>query len=476
VESLRSFLEAVDYPLAVRSSSLLEDAKFEPFAGIYETLLIPNDAADLEVRLEKLLVAIRLVFASTFAQKTKRHLRATTYRLEEEKMAVIVQRLVGARHEDRFYPEFAGVALSENYYPVGPVQREDGLAAVALGLGCNVVEGGESLRFSPRHPEHLVQMSSVKDALASSQRSFCALKLDGRAEESLTAELADFDLRVAEADGTLFWTGSTYSSANNVVYDGIGRQGSRLVTFSGVLKHRTFPLAEILTELLGLGRRAVGGPVEIEFAVNLSVPDGAAKEFGFLQIRPIPEQSEPTSVDVDGVAAEAVLCRSRSVLGNGRIDDIRDVVYVDPDLYERRDSHTVAAGVGRLCSQLTVAERPFLLIGVGRWGSSDPYLGIPVSWDQIAGVRAIVEAGFKDMRVEPSQGTHFFQNLIAHRVGYFTVNPEVGEGTVDWDWLRAQPAASEIGALRHLRLAEPAVVVMSGTRRQGVVLKPGAEV
>lgn len=473
VAALRSFLEAVDYPLAVRSSSLLEDAKFEPFAGIYETLLIPNDDPDLDRRLDNLLIAVRLVMASTFCQRTKRHLRATTYRLEEEKMAVIVQRLVGARHGDRFYPEFAGVALSENYYPVGPVRREDGLAAVALGLGSNVVEGGESLRFSPRHPEHLVQMSSVKDALASSQRRFTALRLSDDRDRSLTAQLQDYDLKVAEEDGTLFWTGSTYSPENDAIYDGIGRAGSRLVTFAGVLKHRTFPLAEILEELLELGRRAVGGPVEIEFAVNLSVPEGAPREFGFLQIRPIPEQSEPSKIEIEEIEAEAILCSSRSVLGNGRIDGIRDILWVDPEVYERRESHAVAAGVGRLCSRLAGYDRPFLLIGVGRWGSSDPFLGIPVSWDQIAGVRAIVEAGFRDMRVEPSQGTHFFQNLIAHRVGYFTVNPEVGEGFVDWEWLRAQPAEERVGALRHVRLKEPVVVAMSGSRRQGLVLKPG---
>jgi hypothetical protein len=472
--ALRGFLRAVEYPLAVRSSSLLEDAKFEPFAGIYETLLIPNVDDDLEVRLAELLEAVKLVYASTFAQKTKRHLRATTYRLEEEKMAVIVQRLVGAAHEDRFYPEFAGVALSENYYPVGPVKREDGLAAVALGLGCNVVEGGQSLRFSPSHPEHLVQMSSVKDALASSQREFCALKLDGGDRSALTAELGDFSLKVAERDGTLFWTGSTYSSENDAIYDGIGRAGSRLVTFAGVLKHKTFPLAEILQELLELGKRAVGGPVEIEFAVNLSVPAGEPREFGFLQIRPIPELSEPSGVDLDDVDPERVLCSSGSVLGNGVVEDIRDVIYVDPELYERNDSLSVAAHVGRLCSGLTAEDRPFLLIGVGRWGSSDRFLGIPVSWDQIAGVRVIVETGFKDMRVEPSQGTHFFQNLIAHRVGYFTVNPEVGEGEIDWQWLREQSAVFESGPVRHLRLDQALLVAMSGRRRNGVVLKPGS--
>lgn len=469
---LREFLAVCRFPLAVRSSSLLEDAKFEPFAGIYDTLLIANTGAEIEIRLDHLLTAVKRVYASNFSQKAKRHLRATAYRLEEEKMAVIVQRLVGARHGERFYPEFAGVALSDNYYPVGPVRREDGIAAVALGLGCDVVEGGESLRFSPRHPEHLVQMSSVKNALQSSQRHFRALLLP-TSDDGGGAQLLSYDLRTAEQDGTLFWTGSTYSHENAAIYDGIDRPGTRLVTFAGVLKHRAFPLADILQELLELGTRAVGGPVEIEFAVNMSVPRGEPREFGFLQIRPIPQLGEPGGFELEQIEPERVICRSSAVLGNGAEEGIHDVVMVDPETYDRSRSHEVAAEVARLCGTLTARHVPFLLAGVGRWGSADPYLGIPISWDQIAGVRVIVEAGFRDMRVEPSQGTHFFQNLIANRVGYFTVNPESGEGEMNWDWFRALPAASDNGTVRWIRLEEPLVVLMSGTRRKGVIAVAG---
>lgn len=470
---LAAFIEAATFPLAVRSSSLLEDAKFEPFAGIYETLLIPNAHPDAEVRLDQLVTAVKRVYASAFSQKAKRHLKATSYRLEEEKMGVIVQRVVGARHGDRFYPDFAGVAMSENYYPVGPVGRDDGLAAVAIGLGCQVVEGGECLRFSPRFPERLVQMSSVKDALQSSQRSFRALRLDSTtaSRQSLEAELESYDLKVAEADGTLVHTGSTYSADNDVVYDGVGRPGVRLVSFAGVLKHGVFPLADILDEILGLGVRAVGGPVEIEFAVNLSVAEGEPAQFGFLQIRPIPRLVEPGGIELDDLDPERVLCESQQVLGNGLVEGIRDIVMVDVALFDRSDSRTVAQRVAGLNHKLEREGRPYLLIGVGRWGSADPLLGIPVTWDEIAGARVIVECGFRDLHVEPSQGTHFFQNLIAHQVGYFTVNPHEGEGVLDWEWLREQQRVEDRGPVRWLRVKQPLKVLMSSSRRRGVVLK-----
>jgi len=473
-EELGAFLETARFPLAVRSSSLLEDAKFEPFAGIYETILIPNAHPDAEVRLEQLITAIKRVYASTFSQKAKRHMRATNYRLEEEKMAVIVQRVVGARHSERFYPDFAGVALSENYYPVGPVQRGDGLAAVAIGLGGQVVEGGECIRFSPRYPERLVQMSSVKDALQSSQRQFRAMRLDSETtgRQTLEAELESYDLKVAEEDGTLALTGSTYSADNDVVYDGIGRPGIRLVSFAGVLKHGAFPLAPILEEILSLGVRAVGGPVEIEFAVNLTVPEDEPAQFGFLQIRPIPRLVDPSGRELEMLDREDVICVSDQVLGNGLVEGIRDVVMVDIATFDRSDSRNVAQRVAILNSKLEREGSPYLLIGVGRWGSADPHLGIPVTWDEIAGARAIVECGFRDVYVEPSQGTHFFQNLIAHEIGYFTVNPHEGEGSLDWDWLREQPLVEDRGSVRGIRRAEPARILMAASRRRGVILKP----
>ena len=473
--ALRAFLTVSQYPLAVRSSSLLEDAKYQPFSGVYDTIMIPNDHDDIEIRLARLEHAIRRVYASTFSQKAKRYVAATSYRLEGEKMAVILQRVVGAAHGERFYPEFAGVALSQNFYPVGPVRPEDGLAAVALGLGAEVVEGEKCLRFSPNHPERLLQMSSVKDALRNSQREFYAVRLGANgADEGLEAELVKADLAVAERDGTLAWLGSTYSAENDTVYEGVGRPGVRLVTFVPMLKHGLFPLAEVLSRLLELGTYAAGGAVEIEFAVTLSVATGEPKDFGFLQLRPVVHTTDPSTVDLGEVDAAKALCRSASVLGSGRIENVNDIVFVDQDSFERGKSREVAAQVARFNDRLIGEDRPYLLIGVGRWGSADPLLGIPVAWHEISGARVIVEAGFKDFKVAPSQGTHFFQNLVANKVGYFTVNPQAGDGDVDWEWLRSREATDETEFVRHLRFDDPVVILMDGRNNTGTIIKPGS--
>ncbi|MGD8328215.1 MAG: PEP/pyruvate-binding domain-containing protein [Acidobacteriota bacterium] len=479
--ALRAFLDLCYYPLAVRSSSLLEDSRYQPFAGIYETLMVPNNSPDLEERLQQLLNAIKRVFASTFTQAAKRHLISTSYRLEEEKMGVILQRIVGAEHDGRFYPEMAGVALSQNYYPVEPIKADDGLVAVALGLGPAVVEGEDCLRFSPRHPERLVQMSSVKDALDNSQRQFYALNLEAEGDavsaeaHGEEAQLGRYDLAVAEKDGTLAPVGSTYSRENDAIYDGISRPGVRLVSFAPVLKYQVFPLTAILGRLLEISVEAAGGHVEIEFAVNLSTPRGQPKEFGFLQLRPVAASLGRGKVEIGDFADVDTICRSTSVLGNGVVDGIRDIVAVDYERYERGQSRLVAQEVARYNAQLVGEGVRYLLIGVGRWGSADPLLGIPVSWDQIDGAKVIVEAGFRDFKVQPSQGTHFFQNLVANNIGYFTANPDTGDGWVDWEWLASQPSATERTFTRHLRLDQPVVIKMNGARNEGVVLKPGID-
>ncbi len=474
---LASFLDLIRYPLAVRSSSLLEDSQYQPFAGIYSTYMIPNNHSDPSVRLEQLLEAIKRVYASTFLSHAKTYLKATPYRLEEEKMAVILQKVVGSTRGGRFYPDFAGVARSHNFYPAPPMTTEDGVAAVALGLGETVVDGGACIRFCPRYPRNLVQFSSVKGILQNSQRHFYALPLDGEegSEEGTGKrgmEPLRYGLEAAEADGALAPLASTYSPENDAVYDGLSRPGVRLVSFAPILKHGLFPLAEILDLLLGIGKEGTSAPVEVEFAVNLAVPAGAPKEFGFLQLRPLALSREFAELELGGVEASELICRSSCVLGHGKIEDLRDVVMVDIQRFDRGQSRSVAQELTRFNAELVSRGRPYLLIGVGRWGSADPYLGIPVSWDQIAGARVIVEAGFLDFRVTPSQGTHFFQNLTSSRVGYFTVNPDAGEGFVDWDWLGSQPAVSETGCIRHLRFHAPVVVKMNGKKNQGVILKP----
>jgi CheY-like chemotaxis protein len=470
---LRAYLAQVRYPLAVRSSSLLEDSQYQPFTGVYETYMVPNNSPDDERRLQELLRAIKRVYASTFSLRSRSYIRATPYRLEEEKMAVILQRVVGTAHGDRFYPDFAGVARSHNFYPHPPLSSSDGIAAVALGLGRTVADEGSCLRFCPRYPQHLIQLSSVRDLLQSSQRTFWALDLSaGQGGESGVLAEARFELADAEADGTLAAVASTFSPDDQSVRDGLGRPGPRLVTFAPVLKHGLFPLAGVLDRLLELGVWGLGADVEIEFAVDLRALPGRPREFAFLQLRPLALSRETEELELGVVDAERVLCRSDNVLGNGRIEDLRDVVVVDRHRFDRAASRRTAQELAELNAQLLDARTPYLLVGVGRWGSADPWLGIPVAWEQISGARVIVEAGFEDFKVTPSQGTHFFQNLTTFNVGYFTVNPDAGEGVVDWDWLAAQPALRETGRVRHLRLERPLLVKMNGKTNQGVILKP----
>ena len=476
---LAVFLDRVHDPLAIRSSSLLEDSQYQPFTGVYETYMLPNNHPDAEVRLEQLTRAIKGVYASTFSQIAKAYLRATPYRLEEEKMAVILQRIVGANRGGRFYPDFAGVARSINFYPAPPIAPEDGIAAVALGLGRTVVDGGACLRFCPRLPHHLVQFSSVGDMLQNSQREFWALDLGaGRTEVDPHQEMREssFGLDVAEADGTLAAVASTYSREDDAVFDGISRAGVRLVSFAPVLKHGVFPLPEIVDDLLRIGTEGMGAPVEIEFAVNLATAAGEPQEVGFLQMRPLALSREFEELELGDLQPADTICHCTCVLGNGRIEGLRDLVVVDSDRFDRSRSLEAAQEIAQLNADLVAERTPYILIGVGRWGSRDPWLGVPVRWEQISGARVIVEAGFKDLKVAPSQGTHFFQNLTSFQVGYFTVNPDVGEGFVDWSWLRAQPAVREGTFARRIRLAEPVELRMNGRRRQGIIGKPGGAV
>ncbi|MDE2184120.1 MAG: histidine kinase [Alphaproteobacteria bacterium] len=466
---LRRLLEQVSCPLAVRSSSLLEDSQYQPFTGVYETYMLPNRGSISE-RTRLLMEAIRRVYASTFCQHAKRYVQATPYRLEEEKMAVIIQEVVGNQHGSRFYPDIAGVLRSHNFYPMPPITTADGIASVALGMGRTVIQGENSLLFCPRYPKHLVQFSSTEDMLANSQTAFWALDLAAKPGETGLRE-KQFGLEAAEADGTLHAVGSTYSAENDAIYDGIGRPGIRLVSFAPILKHGIFPLAEILDEIMHIGADALGRPVEIEFAARLPQRPGEMAEFGFLQIRPLALSREAEEVRLDAVDSDELVCASSKVLGNGRVM-LQDIVMVDFHRFERSKSQEVAADVAHFNARLNEERIPYLLIGVGRWGSNDPWLGIPVAWDQVSGARVIVEAGFRDMRVTPSQGSHFFQNLTAFEVGYFTVNPDAGDGFIDWDWLGAQPSASSLRSVRHLRLPTPLAIVMNGRCGAGAIFKP----
>jgi len=475
-QKLYDFLGIIKEPLAVRSSSLLEDAQFQPFAGVYQTYMLPNSNPDINVRLEELLQTIKAVYASTYHIKAKDYMRATSYRLEEEKMAVIVQRLVGVEHKGKYYPDFAGVGKSFNFYPVPPQKSDDGIALVALGLGKTVVEGGNTVRFCPHYPKHLLQFFSTKETLMHAQQDFYALDLNGRLDhhpESTKDPLVKkYDLLESESDGTLFSVGSTYSPENEAVYDGISRDGIRVVTFSPILKHKMFPLPEILNMLLGIGTWGMGSPVEIEFAVNLSTLPDKPKEFAMLQMRPLVISREIDELNVDFKPKE-LICQSSQVLGNGAFDGIYDLVMVDDNKYDRGKSKIVAMEIAKLNSKLLNEKKPYILIGLGRWGSLDPWLGIPVTWDQISGAAAIVESGFKDFEVEPSQGSHFFQNITSFRVGYFTVDAAQKIGFIDWNWLHSQKVVEQFEYTKHIKFLQPASVKINGHKNIGIILKPG---
>ncbi|HPF70635.1 MAG TPA: PEP/pyruvate-binding domain-containing protein, partial [Candidatus Krumholzibacteria bacterium] len=475
---LEAFLDQVRYPLAVRSSSLLEDSQFQPFAGVYATYMLPNSHDDLRVRLDQLCDAIKLVYASSYSRGAKSYIDATGNRIEEEKMAVIIQQVVGQRYENYDYPHFAGVAHSTNFYPAEGMLPEEGVATVALGLGRTVAEGGKSLRFSPAHPTVLPQFATTRDWLENSQRKFFAVDVgdpDRYPAPRDDYNLAELELDAAERHGTLEPVGSVYSPQNDAIYDGIHRPGARLVSFAHVLKSGIFPLADILKLLLELGRRTMSAEVEIEFAVVLGQGPGQPHQFGFLQIRPLAAGYEAPDIPEDLLTAQDAVVHTDVALGNGRMTCIHDVLVVPPELFDRGRTREIAEEIGRINREFATAERPYLLVGPGRWGSADRWLGIPVRWDQISGAQVIVETDLDDFKVTPSQGSHFFQNLTNFQVGYLTVNRVQGSGWVDWEWFAGQPSEAVGEFVRHIALPEPLTVLIDGRSRRGVILRPGSD-
>ncbi len=475
VADLAGLLEIAQVPLAIRSSSLLEDSQFQPFAGVYKTFMLPNNNPDHEKRLQELLTAIKRVYASTFYQAAKDYMKFTAYSMEEEKMAVIIQKMVGAPRDNRFYPEFSGVAKSHNFYPIGPQHSSDGIVSVALGLGKTVVEGGNCVKFSPKYPKHLPQLFSTDEALRNNQHEFYALPIDKDATYENTTQETLFEkhnLTVAEKDGTLTPVGSTYSPENNAIYDGISRPGNRLVTFAPILKHNLFPLPAITELLLEIGAWGMGTAVEIEFAVNLSVPRESPKEFSLLQLRPMVLSSETEALKFDQYGKDELICMSEKVMGNGAIDDIYDIVSVDVEQFDRAKTSEIAREVSLFNSKLVSMKKPYLLLGMGRWGTLDPWLGIPVKWEQISGAQVIVEAGLEDIYVEPSQGSHFFHNITSFMVGYFTVSINMKESFVNWEWLKKQKPSEEKKFTKHFEFEKPIRVKMKGQENKGVILKP----
>jgi CheY-like chemotaxis protein len=474
-ECLGHYVMRVNVPLAVRSSGLLEDSHRQPLAGLYATYMLPNNHPDFEVRLNHLATAMKLVYASAYVERPRRYFEAIGQDLAEAGMAVIVQEVAGRRYGRHFYPAISGVAQSHNYYPIFQMKPEDGVATIALGLGKQVVEGGDAVRFCPRYPQVLPQFRSPAEVMRVAQREFFALDLE-RSEADLLggtdATLARLQLSQAEADGTLALAGSVVATDEDRIYDGVGRRGSRVVTFARILKHNVFPLCAILNELFEACRRDLGFAVEIEFAVDLDPDPSRESEFYFLQMRPLVASRERCDVASDSIPPDKLLCRSQRVLGNGRIEGLRDVVYVDCATFDRGRSAEVASVVAEINERLTRERRHYVLVGPGRWGSFDPWIGIPVAWHQISGARVIVEVPAKDLPMEPSQGTHFFHNMTSAGIGYFSLGESNEKEFIRWELLNALPGEEIALGVRHVRLTHPLSVRMDGQTQQGVISLP----
>ena len=476
VEDFFALFDVVKSPIAIRSSSLLEDSHYQPFAGIYSTYMIPYLDDKYEM-LRMLSDAIKGVYASVYYRDSKAYMQATSNLIDQEKMAVILQEVVGNPYGDRFYPSMSGVARSLNYYPIGDEKPEEGTVSLALGLGKYIVDGGLTLRFSPYHPHQILQTSEMETALRETQTRFYALDLKNVGDNFSIDDgfnLLKLPVKEAENDGSLRYIASTYDPYDQVIRDGYYPGGRKLITFANILQHDVFPLARVLQLVLANGQEAMMRPVEIEFAVTLDRESGRSGTFYLLQIRPIVDSKEMLDEDLSQVKDEDVLLRSFNSLGHGVMDDLCDVVYVKTEGYSASRNSLIASEIEELNRRFLESGRHYILVGPGRWGSSDTWLGIPVKWPHISAARVIVEAGLTNYRVDPSQGTHFFQNLTSFGVGYFTINAYCNDGVYNQAFLDSLPAAHETQYLRHVHFSEPLVVKMDGRKKMGVVMLPQA--
>ena len=469
-----TFFEAIKSPIAVRSSSLLEDSHYQPFAGIYSTYMIPWLTDKYEM-LRMLACAIKAVYASVYYKDSKAYMTATSNVIDQEKMAVILQEVVGQQYGDRFYPTFSGVLRSLNYYPIGDELAEEGIASLALGLGKYIVDGGQTLRVSPYHPHQVLQTSELETALKETQTRFYALDMSHVGDDFKVDDGFNIlNLRVKEADkdGALNGIASTYDPYDQVIRDGIYEGGRKVISFCGVLQQGIFPLPELLQMAQKYGSEEMRRPVEIEFACNMGSKPTQG-DFYLLQIRPIVDSKQLLDEDLSAIADEQCLLRSHNSLGHGISEDVVDVVYVKTsDDFTAANNPQIAEEIERINRHFLNEDKNYILIGPGRWGSSDPWLGIPVKWPHISAARIIVELGLKNYHVDPSQGTHFFQNLTSFGVGYFTVNTYTGDGVMQKEILDAMPAVEETQHVRHVRFDQPLKIMMDGKKQHGVVPLP----
>jgi len=471
VGDLRALIAQVHTPLAVRSSSMLEDAMFEPFASVYVTKMIPNNQHDTDTRFRRMVEAIKYIYASTFFENAKNYIQATRHTTADEKMAVIIQEVVGCMANNRFYPHISGVARSYNFYPMEPAQPEDGVVNLALGLGKTIVDEGIAWSYSPAYPQANPPYNSVRDLLKETQKGFWAINMGEPLEYNPIKEVEYMlrqDLSAAEQDGTLRFIASTYKPDDDKIVIGVGDRGPRIINFASILRLEEIRLTDLIKELLKVCEDVLGSMVEIEFAVTLDEHHARPARFGFLQVRPMVVSDAVVDISLSELTEENVVVASEATLGNGMIDTICDIVYVKPEVFDVRCTQAIAKELEKINHELVSSDTPFLVIGFGRWGSSDPSGGIPVNFGQISGAKAIVEATLPNMNFMLSQGSHFFHNLTSFRVVYLSVE-HIGKYKIAWDWLASQTVVSEEKFVRHVRIPNPLKIRVDGRSGRGVI-------
>ena len=472
IKSLKAFLKQVKYPLAVRSSSLLEDSQYQPLAGMYSTLMIQNADKSSKKRLNQLSEAIKRIYASTFFKDLRSITSISGHRHTEEKMAILITELIGQYFGDKFYPTLSGIAQNINYYPVSYAERNDGVATIALGFGKTVVEGEKSLRFSPKYPAILPQFYSITSAEENSQSTFYALDTDPSVDPLSGGEktnLNKYRLDTAENDGSLYWAGSVICSEDSVIRDSLRYKGKRIITFPSLLKWQIFPFPELITEILSTGKKFLGCPVEIEFAVNL-FRDKNPPEFCLLQIKPMVISNLDVKNNIKIKSSDDVFIKSTGSLGDGHFNGIKNIILVDPKTFQPGKSRDIAKEIGHFNKNLS--SEPYLLAGPGRWGSADPWLGIPVNWQDISNVKIMVEIGLENFPVDHSFGSHFFQNVTSRRIGYFTISHKGKKDLFNLKWVRKLPLKEKGEFSSWYQLDVPLRISINGQNGLGVGLKP----
>jgi hypothetical protein len=470
VEKLRRYLKIIRKPLAIRSSSLFEDSLTQPFAGIFDTFLLPNNNPDLEVRLNQMMTAIKLVYASLFSPNARAYFDAINYKIEEERMAVIVQEVVGAAYDDTYYPHISGVAQSYNYYPISHMKPDDGFSVLAVGLGKYVVEGEKTYRFCPSYPN--LEIYSAPDLYKNSQLHFYAIDMKQKKFDLLEGEdasLVKLDIDVSEKHGTLKHCGSVYDLTNESIIAGLTSPGPRVVNFANIIKHKYIPLPQTIKVILNMVEEAMGSPVEIEFAVDLNKDKLGKASLYLLQIKPLIKNARDKDISIDDVDYNKLLLYSEMGMGNGIIDDITDVIYVDLKKFDKLKTEKMRDEIERLNIEMIKENRKYILIGPGRWGTRDRFIGIPVAWSQISNAKIIVEVGMEDFPLDASLGSHFFHNVITMNVGYFSVKHNSLIDYINWDKLAQQESVTVTKYFKHVRFKKPLKVIMDGKQRSSLI-------